>query len=142
LLMNDGWIHSARTGLRRELRPMLRLAVPVVLAEIGWMTMGIVDTMMVGRVSAEAIGAVSVGSSLFFAVAIFGVGMLLGMDYVAAYAVGAGKLKDAHRALHHGGLLAGLLSVGLTAVLLAVVPHIGSLGVRAAVVGETEAYLR
>lgn len=120
---------------------MLRLAVPVVLAEIGWMTMGIVDTMMVGRVGAEAIGAVSVGSSLFFAVAIFGVGMLLGMDYVAAYAVGAGKLKDAHRALHHGYLLAGLLSVGLTAVLLAVVPHIGSFGVRPAVVGEAEAYL-
>ena len=38
---------------------MLRLAVPIVLAEIGWMVMGIVDTIMVGRLpnSAEAIGA-------------------------------------------------------------------------------------
>jgi MATE family multidrug resistance protein len=32
-----------------EARPMLRLAIPLVLAELGWMTMAVVDTMMVGR---------------------------------------------------------------------------------------------
>ena len=37
---------------------MFRLAVPVVLAELGWMTMGMVDTLMVGRLGPEAIGAV------------------------------------------------------------------------------------
>jgi MATE family multidrug resistance protein len=140
--MNDGWIHSARAGLRRELRPMLRLAVPVVLAEIGWMTMGLVDTMMVGRVGAEAIGAVSVGSSLFFVAAIFGIGTLLGMDYVVAYAVGSRDLERAHRALHHGMVLAALLSVVLTAGLLATIPHIGAFGVQPAVVPDTHAYLR
>ena len=36
---------------------MIQLATPVVLAELGWMTMGIVDTLMVGRLGAEAIGA-------------------------------------------------------------------------------------
>jgi MATE family multidrug resistance protein len=33
---------------------MFRLAVPVVMAELGWMTMGIVDTLMVGRLSPAA----------------------------------------------------------------------------------------
>ena len=33
---------------------MLALAVPVVLAELGWMAMGVVDNMMVGRVNAES----------------------------------------------------------------------------------------
>src|SRR5579863_1717668 len=28
-----------------EARPMLRLAIPLVLAELGWMMMGVVDTM-------------------------------------------------------------------------------------------------
>jgi Na+-driven multidrug efflux pump len=37
--------------LAGEIRPMLALAIPLVLAELGWMTMGIVDTMMVGRQS-------------------------------------------------------------------------------------------
>src|SRR5580658_9234444 len=65
-----------------ETRPMLRLAIPLVLAELGWMTMAIVDTMMVGRQahSAEAIGAVSLGSILFASAAIFGTGLMLGLD--------------------------------------------------------------
>jgi len=121
---------------------MLRLAVPVVLAEIGWMTMGIVDTMMVGRVGAAAIGAVSVGSSLFFVFAIFGIGMLLGMDYVVAHAVGSRDLEKAHRALHHGLALAAMMSVVLTAGLLGTIPLIDVLGVQADVVPDTRAYLR
>lgn len=59
---------------------MLELAWPLVLANLGWMSMGIVDTMMVGRVSPEAIGAVSLGSILFITVAFFGSGLLLGLD--------------------------------------------------------------
>ena len=120
---------------------MLRLAVPVVMAEIGWMAMGLVDTMMVGRVGAEAVGAVSVGVSLFFTAGIFGIGMLLGMDYVVAHAVGAGRLEEAHEALFDGVLLAALLSVPLTAVLLAVIPHIGAFGVGSAVLGDAQSYL-
>ena len=53
---------------RGELRSLLRLAVPVVLSDLGWMLMGIVDTMMVGRIdrgTAAAIGAVSIGSIFF-----------------------------------------------------------------------------
>src|SRR5712671_2657039 len=86
-------------SLRQELRPMLRLAAPLVLAELGWMGMGIVDTMMVGRVSAEAIGAVSLGSVLFYTVAIFGSGLMLGLDTLVSQSFGAGKLMDCHRSL-------------------------------------------
>ena len=68
------------TALKSEWKPMLALAIPVVAAELGWVAMGTVDTMMVGRVSAEAIGAVSLGTALFLAVAIFGMGLLLGLD--------------------------------------------------------------
>ena len=41
---------SPRT-LRKEFRPTLRLALPLIFAEIGWMSMGVVDTIMVGRLS-------------------------------------------------------------------------------------------
>ena len=47
---------------------MVTLAMPVVVAEIGWMTMGLVDTLMVGPLGPEAIGAVGIGSSLFMGV--------------------------------------------------------------------------
>ena len=41
---------------------MLLLAIPVVLAELGWVTMGLVDTLMVGGLGPEAIGAVGIGT--------------------------------------------------------------------------------
>ncbi len=67
-----------------EARPMLRLATPIVLAEVGWMSMGIVDTMMVGRQadSALAIGAVRLGSTLYYVVAIFGTGLMLALTHL------------------------------------------------------------
>ena len=65
---------------------MLRIAVPVVVAEIGWIAMGVVDVMMVGRIDAESIGAVSVGRAVFMLVAIAGIGLLLGLDTLIAQA--------------------------------------------------------
>ena len=87
--------------LRHELRPTTRLALPLVLAEIGWMSMGIVDTIMVGHLpdSARAIGSVSISSNLFNVLAFFGGGVLIGLDTLVAQAFGAGQREDCHRSL-------------------------------------------
>jgi len=68
---------------------MLRLALPLVMAELGWMTMAIVDTMMVGRQadSAVAIGAVSLGSILFNSAAIFRNGFDVGLDTLVSHSL-------------------------------------------------------
>ena len=54
-------------ALRKEFVPTLQLAAPLVLGEVGWMVMGIVDAIMVGHLpnSAVAMGAVSLGSGIF-----------------------------------------------------------------------------
>ena len=105
------------TKLRAELPPTLRLALPLVLAELGWMSMAIVDTMMVGRLpnSATAMGAVSLGSGIFIVLGLFGGGMLLGLDTLVSQAFGAGKREDCHRSLINGIYL----SMALTPVLAA-----------------------
>ena len=99
---------------------MLRLATPVVLAELGWMFMGVVDTLMVGPLGPQAIGAVGVGSSLFMALAIFGMGILLGLDTLVSQAYGAQRLDECHRWLVHGATLAVALALPLTVISLAV----------------------
>jgi MATE family multidrug resistance protein len=81
---------------------MLALAWPVILAEIGWVAMGIVDTFMVSDLGPEAIGAVGIGSILFLTLAIFGMGFLLGLDTLVSHAYGAGRLDECHRWLLHG----------------------------------------
>lgn len=95
---------------------MLRLAVPVVLAELGWMAMGVVDTMMVGRVSAEAIGAVSIGRAVFIFVAIAGIGVLLGLDALVSNAFGARRLDECHRSLLAGLYLSLFMAVPATLI--------------------------
>jgi len=68
------------------------------------MTMGIVDTMMVGRLpnSAVAIGAVSLGGILVNVLAMFGSGLLVGLDTLVSQAFGAGQREDCHRSLLNG----------------------------------------
>jgi MATE family multidrug resistance protein len=103
--------------LRVEFRPTLRLAFPLVLAELGWMSMAIVDTMMVGRLpnSAVAISAVSLGGILVHVLAFFGGGLLIGLDTLVSQAFGAGLREDCHRSLIHGIYL----SFALTPLLIA-----------------------
>lgn len=100
---------------RAELRPTLRLALPLVLAELGWMCMTIVDTMMVGRLleSAESIAAVSISSSIFVVFAFCGEGLLIGLDTLVSQAFGAGRREDCHRSFVNGIYL----SLALTPIL-------------------------
>ncbi len=102
---------------RAEIRPTLRLAIPLVLAELGWMSMALVDTMMVGRLtdSAVAIAAVSLGGILVHVLAFFGGGLLFGLDTLVSQAFGAGQREDCHRSLVHGIYL----SLALTPLLMA-----------------------
>ena len=68
---------------------MLRLAVPVVVIQVGIMAMGVVDTIMIGHISAQALAAVALGNLYFFGLAIFAMGTLMVLDPGVAQAVGA-----------------------------------------------------
>jgi MATE family multidrug resistance protein len=98
--------------MRRGASITLKLALPLIFAEIGWMSMGIVDTIMVGRLpnSAVAIGATGLGQTLYNSIAIFGSGLLLGLDTFVAQAHGREDLQDARHSLMNGLLLAVVLS--------------------------------
>src|SRR4051794_21740257 len=74
---------------RAELRAMLRLASPVVIIQLGMMSMGVVDTVMVGHLSTRALAAVALGNLYFFCFAVFGMGTLMVLDPIVAQAVGA-----------------------------------------------------
>lgn len=130
--------------IAEEVRPMVRLAIPLVLAELGWMTMGIVDTMMVGRQvhSAEAIGAVSVGSIIYMAVAIFGTGLMLGLDTLVSHSYGAGDVEDCHRSLVNGIYLSLALAPVLMGLIRLVEPILRSVDIEPAVLNQAIPYLR
>ena len=130
--------------LRSELAPTIRLALPLVLAELGWMSMAIVDTVMVGHLpdSATAMGAVSLSSNIFIVLGLFGGGLLLGLDTLVSQAFGAGKREDCHRSLINGIYL----SIALTPILAAPTwffrPALASMQVDAAIIDQAVPYMR
>ncbi len=130
--------------LRHDVRPTLRLALPLVLAEIGWMSMGVVDTIMVGRLpnSAVAIGATGLGQSLYHIIGIFGAGLLLGLDTFVAQAHGRDDIRDARHSLVNGSFLA----LGLTPFLMFLVSFwpalMGRFGVSPELIEPMRPFLR
>jgi MATE family multidrug resistance protein len=114
--------------LRGELKPTLRLAGPVILAELGWMGMGIVDTIMVGPLGPAAIAASGVANSLHLGFVIFGMGLLLGLDTLVSQAYGAGDLRLCRAWLRRGIQLAVLSAVPLMLVLAGVWAAVPTLG--------------
>lgn len=120
---------------------MFRLAVPVVLAEMGWMTMGMADTLMVGRLGPEAIGAVGLGTSVFMGVCIFAMGLFLGMDTLVSQAYGAGDLDACHRWLVHGVVMAAALSVPVTGAVFWISSGLDRWGLDPRVLVLTKPYL-
>jgi MATE family multidrug resistance protein len=100
-----------------DLRALFRLAVPVIVVQLGMMTMGVVDTIMVGHLSPVALAAVALGNVYYFGASIFGMGTLMALDPVVAHAVGAGDQDGIAKGVQRGLIMAVLLCVP-TAILL------------------------
>ena len=112
---------------RPDLSDLTRLALPVVLVQVGMRTMGAVDTVMVGRVTATDLAAVAIGNLYFFGVAVFGMGVLFALDPVISQAVGARDANAVARAVQRGGLLALALTVVASVLLLPAGPILQAL---------------
>lgn len=101
---------------RADLARMLRLALPIVTVQVGIMMMGVVDTLMVGRLSATDLAAVGLGNIYFFQIAVFGMGVLMALDPIVAQGVGAGDHEAAARGIQRA-LVLTLFLTALTSLL-------------------------
>lgn len=128
------------SSIRSEFFPMLKIAIPVVMAELGWMTMGVVDTVMVGALGPEAISAAGVGNAMHIAFAIFGMAVMLGLDTLVSQAYGARDIRDCHRWFFDGLTLSGLMAVPIMALLALVWFAIPVMGFHAMVRPLLESY--
>lgn len=101
----------SRASARSEWRALLDIAVPVVVVQVGLMLMGVVDTLMVGRVSADALAAVALGNLYVFTILVVAMGTLMALDPLVSQAVGARDEPGVTRAIQRGLLLGVLLGI-------------------------------
>jgi MATE family multidrug resistance protein len=117
------------SNFRSELPPLLRLALPLIAAELGWVSMSVIDTIMLGHLpnSALAMSSSALAQHLYNTF-LFGVaGILLGLDSLISQALGANQRHAANRWLVHGLLMAlalAALLIGIFAVAPSLLLHL------------------
>jgi MATE family multidrug resistance protein len=98
------------------LNDLLRLAWPVVMSRLGIMTMGLVDTAVVGHFSTEQLGFHALAWALSGAVLMAGIGLLQGVQVMTARHLGEGRPEATGGVLRRGavyGLWVGLAGMAL-----------------------------
>jgi len=100
----------------RELNQIIKLALPIILTQVGQLTLGLVDTFVIGKVGADELAGVGAGSNLFATGMVIGLGCLLGMDPLCSQAYGAKQYKTCHQYLTQGFLLALFISIPITLI--------------------------
>src|SRR6187549_2540866 len=135
-------ISRSSGALREELRPMLRLALPLVFAELGWMAMGVADTVIAGHAGREMLGAVALGHGLYYTFAVFGIGLILGLDTLISQAFGRGDLADCRRSLAGGLVTSVLAAPPLIGLVWAMGPVMDWFGIDAVLKTNAQGYLR
>ena len=94
-----------------EARQLLGLAIPVILAQVAQTSMGFVDTLMAGSVSATDMAAVALGTSIWLPVILFGQGLLLALTPTVAHLNGSGRRDKIIFQVHQAIWLAIILSI-------------------------------
>ncbi|MFC0710502.1 MATE family efflux transporter [Azorhizophilus paspali] len=128
--------------LRRELRALADLALPIVVAQLAQIAMGFVDTLMAGRVGPEALAAVALGNSFWVPAYLLSTGILLATTPRVAHLRGAGRQPEIGPLVRQALWLA--LAVGSAAALLLwnVEPALHLMRVEASLIEPAMGYLR
>lgn len=118
------WAHNRRT---------LALAAPIMAGHIGQMLMGLVDTVMVGRVGVVPLAACAFANTVLSVPLVFGFGVLSAVSVRVAHAHGSGRAGDAALSLRAGFFVAFLLALPVAVGAHLILPSISFFGQPAAV---------
>jgi MATE family, multidrug efflux pump len=129
-------------SFRSELAAAARLAAPVALVQVGIMLMGVVDTMMLGHLSAQALAAGALGHIVTITCMMVGYGLLSALDPLVAQAYGARDAAAVSGHLQRGLVLATAITVPFVLGLLDIEPLLRVLGQPAAVSKDAADFTR
>lgn len=95
------------------------LATPVVIGQLGFVLMGVVDSIMVGEIGAVPLAAASIANSVVILIYILGVGVSFAITPLVAIAVGAEKLEECGRIFRQSLLICTAIGVILALIIIA-----------------------
>jgi MATE family multidrug resistance protein len=124
-----------------QVKKSFLLAYPVMLSQLGQVSVGMADSIMVGRIGKEPLAGASLGNSIFIMFLTFGIGISYGITPLVAQADGEGNLPRIMNLLKHGILINLLTAVLLLGLLLPIRSLLGYFDQPGEVVALTRPYL-
>lgn len=99
-----------------------QLAIPVMIGHLGHVLVGLADNIMVGRLGAAPLAAVSLGNSFVFIVFSLGIGFSLAITPLIAEADGEKNLDKGRKLFQHSLILCAILGLTMFLILLIASP--------------------
>jgi MATE family multidrug resistance protein len=103
-------LENPRTTIQ-EVRSTLGLASPIVASLLAQQSLGFIDTVMAGNLSAEDLAAVAIGRSVFIPIFIFVLGIVLAVNPIVAQYYGARKIERIGKTVWQGLLVSQMIAI-------------------------------
>ncbi|MBQ6604366.1 MAG: MATE family efflux transporter [Tidjanibacter sp.] len=128
--------------MRKTYADLLRLALPVMLTQLGQVVVQLCDNMMVGRLGALPLAGVSFGGTVFFIIFALAIGFTLGLTPLVGELFAQNRKEEVAGYLQNSIALYLTMGVIFVALLLAAVPLMHYLGQPEEVVEVAIPYFR
>ncbi len=133
---------SGTPVLKKEIKTLITLSIPICVGQLGQMLMSIVDNVMVGRVGAQALAAASIANALFMLIMVVGFGITIAVTPLTAMAYGAGREKECGVVLRQGLLVNMAFGVFFCVITYILAEGIAFMNQPAEIVGPATLYMK
>ena len=131
----------AARPLPAELLALAKIAAPAVMAQIAQMSLGLIDTIMAGQYSPEALAAIAVGTNLLMPVTVTMMGLFLALNPIVAHLNGRGEFAGIGRVFQMGMMLALVFALPTFYLLRNFTPLMIWLGIEPSIIPLVDGYL-
>lgn len=129
-------------SVKQHIKETVSLASPIVVAQIGYIMMSVVDNAMVGRLGAVPLAAAALANNVFFLILVVGLGISYAVTPLVAIAVGNSEKREEGELFKHSFLINVITSIILLVIVLVASNGLKFLKQSPEVVEYAESYFR
>ena len=120
----------------------LKLAIPVMITQLGQVSVNLFDKMIVGRLlGKDALASVALGNSIFFSIFIIALGMSLAIPPLVSEAQSQNDKSKISKVLSHGFVINSVMGILMMLVILLTIPFLGHMGQPKHILPDTAKFL-
>lgn len=101
----------------KEIKILLKITIPIILSQISQMSIGFINNFMIRHFKESDIASISIGTSIWFPVILFGHGLLLSLVPIISRMHGSKNIRNIPKQITNAYWLATLISIIIMIVL-------------------------